>query len=187
MQWRGSHVGSSREALFCIGFQKLCPPITSVVNSQDSTKKCGPVQNKTKQKLPVFTASVPVLQSYTSSNNCSHYMLCPEEEKTTGRSQQQLASNNDWIPDGSKKLVIPPGKLEKHLPLQWSCSHHTHFKYFSFVLGTEGTDELLRNSSILRVQPLLIKAERRNKTGRIATLLWFQLVVCSYSSLVQFQ
>lgn len=36
---------------------------------------------KKNQKLPVFPAYVPVLQSYISSKNCSHYMLCPEEEK----------------------------------------------------------------------------------------------------------
>lgn len=36
---------------------------------------------KKKKKPPVFPVYVPVLQSYISRNNCSHYMLCPEEEK----------------------------------------------------------------------------------------------------------
>jgi len=38
VQWRDSHVGGSGEAVFCMGFQKLYPPITSAVSSQDSTK-----------------------------------------------------------------------------------------------------------------------------------------------------
>lgn len=54
--------------------------------------------------------------------------------ETTGRSQQQLASNRDWIPDGSKKLVIPPGKLWKTFYFAMILFTSHSFKIFFFPL-----------------------------------------------------
>lgn len=67
-----------------MGFQELYPLINSALHSQDSTKQMwssSKCKKKKRNTLSVLLAYVPVLQSYISRNNCSHYMLCPEEEK----------------------------------------------------------------------------------------------------------
>lgn len=152
-------------------------PVISAACSPDSAEsmccssKCR-VQKEMafKRQLPVFPVHVSVLQSQSSSSSYSHYILCPEEQKQLeGPSSSWQVTMIEFQMD-LKNWWYLLGNFEKHLTLQWSCSHHTQPKYFcSFVLGIEGTGDLLRDNFIWREQPLLIKAERRNRTGRTAT------------------